>query len=314
MCHAETPIRNRDAALCRRTPYWDWLPLITLPVAASLARNAVPAWIFMWLLALTIFLGCKWLTWRRACRRIAHPGLARFLAYSFAWPGMDAAAFAGYPEFGMSLGFRALGFGFHSDWLLPTAKTCAGAMLIWFAARRALELGPLAAGWLGMVGLALMLHFGVFELLALAWQKAGVRVQPLMRTPLRAASLAEFWGERWNTAFNVLVHDLAFRPLARRWGVAGATLAVFLISGLVHEAVISVPARGGFGLPTSYFALQGLGVLTERSVWGRRAGLGRGWRGKLFAAGCAAGPASWLFHPTFVRNVILPMLNAIGAT
>src|SRR5439155_26521099 len=111
---------------------------------------------------------------------------------------------------------------------------------------------------------------------------------------------------------NTLAHDLAFRPLARRWGVTGATIAVFLISGLVHESVISLPARGGYGLPTAYFAVQAFGVLMERSSWGHRLGLGRGFRGWLFVVLCAGAPAFWLFHPIFIRNIILPMLHAIG--
>jgi len=165
-----------------------------------------------------------------------------------------------------------------------------------------------------MVGLILFLHFGTFELLALGWNRVGVHVQPLMRSPLSSKSLGEFWSARWNTAFNALAHDLAFRSLARRWGVPMATLLVFAISGLIHDAVISRPARGGYGLPTAYFIVQGLGVLLERSNWGRRIGLGQRWRGRFFTIGFAAGPAFWLFHPTFVRNVILPMLDAIGAT
>jgi len=44
----------------------DYLPLIILPVLALLTRNTFPAWIFMWLLALSLYFGCKWLTWRRA--------------------------------------------------------------------------------------------------------------------------------------------------------------------------------------------------------------------------------------------------------
>jgi hypothetical protein len=164
-----------------------------------------------------------------------------------------------------------------------------------------------------MLGIVLVLHFGVFDLLALAWQRAGVAVAPVMRAPACAASLAEFWGARWNTAFNALVHGIVFRPLARRLGVVGATAASFLASGLIHEAVISVPTRGGFGLPTGYFVLQGAGVLVERSAWGRRAGLGRGVRGRFFGLACAAGPAFWLFHPPFIRNVMLPMLDFVGA-
>ena len=93
----------------------------------------------------------------------------------------------------------------------------------------------------------------------------------------------------------------------------GATLAAFLASGLIHELVISVPAQGGYGLPTGYFLLQGLGLLGERARAARRGGLGRGWRGRVFTFLVAAGPAFWLFPPVFVRHVILPMLGAIGA-
>ena len=51
---------------------------------------------------------------------------------------------------------------------------------------------------------------------------------------------------------------------------------------VVHDLVISVPAGGGYGGPTLFFALQGVAVLVERSPLGRRVGLGRGWRGWLF--------------------------------
>ena len=36
-------------------------------------------------------------------------------------------------------------------------------------------------------------------------------------------------------------------------------------------------------------------------------------RGWLFMVLITAGPAYWLFHPTFVQNVILPMLKSISA-
>jgi len=165
-----------------------------------------------------------------------------------------------------------------------------------------------------MIGLVLLLHFGFFHLLALAWRRGGVSVRPIMRAPLAATSLADFWSARWNTAFNGLAHKLAFSPLAHRFGVRCATLGVFLISGLIHELVLSLPARGGYGLPTAYFIFQSVGVLAERSLWGRRLGLGRGLRGWLFTATFAAAPAFWLFHPPFVHNVVLPMLHAFGTS
>jgi hypothetical protein len=164
-----------------------------------------------------------------------------------------------------------------------------------------------------MIGIVLLLHFGLFHLLALAWRRAGVNATPLMCRPLASTSLADFWSGRWNTAFNAVARDLVFRPLAPRLGGTAALIVVFLVSGLVHEAVISLPARAGYGLPTAYFALQAMGVALERSAWGRRLGLGHGIRGWSFVMVCAGLPAFFLFHPPFVRNVILPMLDAIGA-
>lgn len=262
----------------------------------------------MWALAGAIFAGCKWLTLRRACAAGSRPGIGRLLACFFAWPGMDAAEFL-TPKGPDAKCLRPR----RKQWIFAATKTLCGAAIIWLAGQNTLGAKPLFTGWVGMFGIILFLHFGFFELLALLWQRAGLNANPVMRQPLRAASLAEFWGTRWNTAFNALAHELAFRPLTRKLGVLRATLVVFLMSGLIHELVISLPARAGFGLPTAYFLLQGLGVLAERSALGRRIGLARGFRGWLFTVVCAGGPAFWLFHPPFVMNVILPMLHAIGA-
>jgi alginate O-acetyltransferase complex protein AlgI len=102
--------------------------------------------------------------------------------------------------------------------------------------------------------------------------------------------------------------------MAVRFGGAAGVLIVFFVSGLIHDFVITVPAGGGYGLPTAYFLLQALALLLERSEFGKRLKLGQGIRGRLFALLVVAGPAFWLFPPAFVRHVILPMLHAIGAT
>jgi alginate O-acetyltransferase complex protein AlgI len=91
-------------------------------------------------------------------------------------------------------------------------------------------------------------------------------------------------------------------------------MVVFAISGVIHELAISFPARGGYGLPFGYFILQGVGVLIERSRFGQTLGLGRNLRGWLFMFAFTAAPAYWLFHPTFIHDVILPMLQTIGST
>jgi D-alanyl-lipoteichoic acid acyltransferase DltB (MBOAT superfamily) len=134
-----------------------------------------------------------------------------------------------------------------------------------------------------------------------------------MNAPIRATSLSEFWGRRWNGAFNQLVVDVLFRRLARSIGIVRATLTAFLLSGLIHELVISLPAGAGYGLPTAYFLLQGWGVIAQRSTVGNRLELRHGISGRIFTMLIAAGPAFWLFHPPFVRNVILPFMKAIGA-
>jgi len=77
--------------------------------------------------------------------------------------------------------------------------------------------------------------------------------------------------------------------------------------------VISIPAGGGYGGPSTFFVLQGLAVFAERGTVGRRIGLGRGGLGRLFTAITLLLPAYFLFHPPFVNQVVLPFLKVLGA-
>lgn len=283
------------------------LPLL-IPVALALfLRSSMPRWGFMWAMAIALYAGGKWLTYRKVRARALAVDRQRALGYLFAWPGMDATPFLCGTD-----GTAAKPSS--SEWMAAALKTLLGATLTWAIARTALPDHPLVAGWIGMIGLIFMLHFGTFHLLSLRWRSLGVDALPVMRNPMRSTSLAEFWGRRWNTAFHELAARFAFQPLRRVAGLTGASLLVFLVSGLIHELVISIPAHGGYGLPTGYFLLQGLGLAGERSRQGRRFGLGRGLRGRMFTLLVAAAPAFWLFPPPFVHNVILPMLAAIGAS
>lgn len=297
---------GNPAAGKRGHRFLDFLPLLILPLLALWCRNAVSAWVFMWLMALALFAGCKWLTWRRAVEPGGSLNLLRTLGYLLAWPGMNAVEFLNrtrVPEKPRGL-----------EWVAAAAKAGLGTGLLWGIARTVLPVHPMLAGWIGMTGAIFILHFGLFHVLSLVWRRAGVVARPLMQNPLRACSLAEFWGRRWNTAFNELALRLVFRPLCRMTGPALARIFAFGLSGLVHELVISLPARGGYGLPTAYFLVQGLGLTAERTVLGRSLGLGRGPRGWCFTVLVTLGPAFWLFHAWFIKNVILPMLSAIGAT
>jgi len=277
--------------------------VVTLPLV-FLVRSSLPPWVFMWTMAFGLYVCCKWLTYWDALRRGAHADARRAVAYLVAWPGMDAVTF---------LSDNGAERPRVEDWLRAAGKIALGLALLLLAAHRAAVAPSLLVAWVGMLGIVLMLHFGSFELLSLVWRRAGVRAMPLMQQPLTSTSLSDLWGRRWNTAFHALVDRAMFRPLRPIVGAASATAAVFLLSGLLHELVISIPARGGYGLPTLYFALQAFGVIVERTPAAKAVGLGTGLRGRAFTAAIAGVPVFILFPPVFVRAVMLPMLARIGA-
>ncbi len=283
-----------------------WLPIVFLPLVVVLLETpAWPRWAFMWALAISIYAGCKWLTWRRA--QVEGTPLWRRVGYLLAWPGLDARSFLG--EHPSAWSSRPA----PREWWLGVLKTATGLGLLFGVARLVPAGVPYVTGWVGMIGIVMVLHFGVFHLLSCAWRSVGVGARPLMDRPLVSSSLGEFWGRRWNTAFRDLTHRFCFRPLSAGWGVPAAVLTVFAISGLIHDVVISVPAGGGHGGPSLFFVLQGAGLLIERSGAGRRLGLGSGWRGWLFTMGFLIAPIGVLFHPPFVADIIVPFMRAVGA-
>ena len=293
-----------SAEIARGSSWNGWLPISVLPVMAVACRNLLPPWVFMWVLSFTIFISLKWLTWWRARSRIAHSA-GRSAAYLLGWPGMDAEAFL-YTTPGVPPPAPP-------TWVWATLETILGATLLWVVARSVPPGEPLLRGWVGMLGLILLLHFGAFKIIALLWQSVGVDAKAIMSAPLRSTSLGEFWGKRWNLGFRQLSHELIFRPLHRRLGLDAAGFLVFAVSGLIHDLVISLPARGGYGLPTIYFLLQGTGMTIEHSRFGKRLGLGQGMRGWTFMMAFLVAPIFLLFHPWFVMRVILPFMRAVHA-
>jgi alginate O-acetyltransferase complex protein AlgI len=294
---------GRQDTFSRTNSIVEWIPLVVLPLTIFLIREHLEPWVFMWLLAAAIFAGCKWQAFYAEQAAALQAGWKRSLAFLFLWPGMNAREFFDTTAVPSKVSAR--------EWGSALAKTVSGAALIWIVVRRVPE--PMLAAWVGMLGLILILHFGIFHLISAAWRSAGVNAQPIMRQPLQARSLGDFWGKRWNLGFRQLSYGLVFKPLQKSFGVALATLCAFFASGLIHDLVISLPASGGYGLPTAYFLIQGMGVLVERSTFGKWLGLGKGVIGWLWMAVVAAGPAYWLFHPWFVVRVMLPFLRAIGA-
>ena len=290
----------------QRTPKLDaWVPLVVLPVAVYVAiPPSAPAWLLMWAIAFALYAGCKYLTWRMASR--ADVSINRKLAYLLGWPGLDAQRF-------FSDGSSGVVRPAPGEWRAAFGKTAIGLSILFGLCRMGPADRPSVVGWVGMVGIVLSLHFGLFHILSCYWRWRSIDAPPLMNRPLAARSLADFWGGRWNRAFRDLTHRFLFRPLISRLGARGATVVGFAFSGLVHEAVITLPVNAGYGLPTLYFLIQGLGLLAERSRWGHRRGIGSGWRGRVFTGAVLLLPVGMLFPPPFVLGVVVPFLHVIGA-
>jgi hypothetical protein len=262
-------------------------------------------WAQMWIMAFTIYAGCKTLTWHAAAP--AHAPIWRHIAYLIAWPGMDAGDFlAERPH------ARCSRCG-SKEWFTASVTLATGIVLLFGIARLVPAGLEYITGWIGMIGIVLILHFGGFHLLSCWWRENGIAARPVMDRPLASTSVAEFWGRRWNTAFRDLTHRFLFRPLAKQFGASGGILAGFLFSGVIHDLVISVPARGGYGGPTLFFAIQGTAMLIERSAFGRATGLGSGWRGRVFTIAALLAPVTLLFHRPFVVGIIVPFMEASGA-
>jgi hypothetical protein len=275
------------------------LPLIVL----SMTPSSWPRWLFMWLLAVAIFALCKIVTWNNTIVR--NVPAWRNWAYFFAWPGLNAARFLDP--------LRRPQTPRTAEWLAGALNTLTGGLIFWNANRLIPADWPIILGWAGIVGVGLMLHFGLFQLLSCLWRSIGVDAPPLMVSPLRSTSVTEFWSKRWNTAFRDFAHQFLFRPLTRLCGVSAALLISFLFSGVIHDVVISIPARGGYGEPTMFFLIQALAMIAEKSQLGHRFGLGNGWRGWLFTAIALLAPAQLLFHCPFINAVVIPFMHALGA-
>lgn len=207
----------------------------------------------------------------------------RVVPYLVLWPGMDPRPFEAERRPA-------------SSHLAPAAvlKMALGAGLL------LIEAPLLVKAWLFIFASLLLVHLGLFDLLTEAWRRAGFQVERICPDPWRSKSLSEFWGARWNMAFHAFARDWIYRPLARRAGKPAAAAAVFLFSGLMHELVISLPANGGWGLPTLYFMIHGGLVLLERC--------GRLRSGRLTTALYVLLPLPILFHAPFLEAVIFPMV------
>jgi alginate O-acetyltransferase complex protein AlgI len=270
-------------------------------VLGPLLTGSEPAGTRMWLLCACVFLAMKVLVQAEARGRGKPvPTGGAWLCFAFLWPGMRPWTFAG-PRVATRGGARWIARG--------VAFTLLGVGLL-LAAHAGLEAAfpELVVAFVALAGAGLVIAFGAFQVLAGFWRLLGRPVAPLFDAPARSRSLEELWSRRWNRAFSEMLQLTIERPLRRRFTRPVAWGACFLASGLLHELALSVPARAGYGLPTLYFALQGLLVAVERRLsWPSGAGgvlVRRAW-----TLGLVLLPLPLVFHAPALRALVLPVVG-----
>jgi alginate O-acetyltransferase complex protein AlgI len=264
----------------------------------------MPSYCWTWLSIGLVFLALKIVVLLRTDsatrRQLPWP---RLLGFLFFWPGMRLRPFLVTAEAPVE---RKLQPG----QLLASGLInllCGVATL--YAANNVPPIAnhPLPRAAMALTGLGLVLLFGLFDLLAAFWQWRGVHVEKQWNMPIASRSLAEYWSHRWNRAFHDFAREQIFRPLHGWLGPGQALVLSFLFSGALHDVGISVPARGGYGLPTVYFLIQAIGIWIERRWLVHRPQAVK----RLWALVVVLGPLGLLFHGPFIRNIILPQLDAL---
>jgi hypothetical protein len=161
-----------------------------------------------------------------------------------------------------------------------------------------------------LVGISLILHFGLLNISAGMWRFSGADTRTLFKAPLLATSLTEFWGKRWNLAFSEMTAIALYKPLKVYFGITTATIIAFLFSGLLHELAISVPVETGYGLPMLYFFIHGILLLIEKVLAQKGLPIGKNkWVGRAWVMFWLALPMPILFHKAFIKGVVWPLIQ-----
>ena len=191
-------------------------------------------WLYMWALAAGVFYNCKWLS------LIHHPNVQGSVKYKktylILWIGMDPSPFLD----GLKKDFK-----WDSTYLFSGILNILLGFCLIFSTNYIPNHQWLLTGWVGCIGMIFLLHFGVLKLNAWFLRILGFDVHPIMKLPVATQKISEFWGGHWNKAFNQLVHPFVYTPIKKKFSHKTALLFTFLASGLVHELVISLPAKAG---------------------------------------------------------------------
>ncbi|KAG6592068.1 Acyl-CoA--sterol O-acyltransferase 1, partial [Cucurbita argyrosperma subsp. sororia] len=180
--------------------------------------------------------------------------------------------------------------GDHIDRLRPNAKICVYSVLLYF----------FVDILLGVPSVFFQLMFG------------GVELEPGSNEPYLMTSLQDFWGRRWNLLVSNSLRYSVYKPVQEAvegligptWAAGVAVMAVFVVSGVMHEQMVYYLTREFPTWETTWFlVVQGVCVVVES---GLKAAVGRRWRPPSVVAGLLTlavlmVTAAWLFFPPFLK-------------
>jgi alginate O-acetyltransferase complex protein AlgI len=265
-----------------------WLLILALVVCADLVTRHIAPFARMVALCSVLFAGMKSLVYAEWAGKQKLPW-SRYAIYSFLWFGMDPGAFV----------IRRPRLAWKQDLLVGTILMAAGLLGCWFV--RFMEWRHVLVLF---IPLSLGFHFGLLRILKALLRAAGFPVRTLFPNLLKARGIADFWGHRWNVGYSQMMQRIVGRPVEDSHGPSAALLAIFIVSGLLHEIAITLPVGQDFGFPTLYFTLHGLLTLAEKKL-NRPIG-------KAFTLLAVAAPLGWLFPPLFQKEVVVPSIAVVA--
>lgn len=262
---------------------WLWMmALMTIADFVLNESNAVARMVGLCCVLLGSMKGLVYAEWAGEQRLT----LSRYFVFAVCWFGMDPASFQ----------HRRVGLRWKSDVLIGAVLMLVGTLGAWFV--WAMEWRQIFLLFLPM---SLGFHFGALRVLKGGLRATGFPVRTLFPNLLKARGIADFWSRRWNVGYSQMMQRIVGRPIEARYGADAGMMAIFLVSGILHELAITLPVRAGFGLPTLYFAIHGMLTLIEK-----KSGLSLGKIPSLLAVVL---PLGMLFPPAFQREVIQECLG-----
>jgi len=238
-------------------------------------------------------------------KRPSNLNLKQWMLFACCWAGMRAQPFENISNEPLPYAWKMIWFGI-SRFIVGVTLVCSAHYVLLLPLSIFITYVSISA--ILLIGLSLILHFGMLNISAGVLRLKGIAAYPLFRQPAKALSLTEFWSKRWNLAFSEMTSLTIFRPFKSKTGSAVALMASFIFSGFLHELALSIPVKGGYGLPTLYFVLQGLLVLVEKALSNngilflKNKLIARVWVFFWLVV-----PAPLLFHAKFIDQVVWPL-------